>query len=203
MANRALELIPADLLSDLQERYAEPQRAYHSWRHVSELLAYWDETQADLRRPLAVLAAILFHDAVYEPFAKDNEAKSANLLLAKAANWLSSDDLALAYVCILATTAHELAHDLAGDMQNDMARFLDMDLAILAAPAERFDEYEAEVRREYAAAPDAAFRVGRRQVLERFLARQKLFFSDWGAARFEAAARQNLTRSIAALNLVA
>jgi predicted metal-dependent HD superfamily phosphohydrolase len=56
------------------------------------------------------------------------------------------------------------------------------------------------VRREYAAAPEPAYRAGRRQVLERFLARDQLYLSTWGQERFEAPARSNLERSIAALD---
>ncbi|MDC6684803.1 hypothetical protein N4Q63_27415, partial [Leclercia adecarboxylata] len=78
--SNALQLIPARLLAELRTRYAEPQRAYHTWRHIAELLAFWDETQAEMHQPMAVLSAILFHDAIYEPFAKDNEARSADLL---------------------------------------------------------------------------------------------------------------------------
>ena len=67
-----------------------------------------------------------------------------------------------------------------------------------AEPA-AFDRYEAQVRREYAHVPDEAFRLGRAAVLERFAQRGQLYFSDWGRARFEAAARANLARSLAAL----
>jgi predicted metal-dependent HD superfamily phosphohydrolase len=196
----ALQLIPADLLAELQSRYAEPQRAYHTWRHIAELITFWDERQSKLGRPRAVLAAILFHDAIYAPFAKDNEARSADLLTASAAGWLSPEDLAFARTCILATTAHQLPADLEPALSGDLAQFLDMDLAILGAARERFDEYEVEVRREYAAAPEPAYRAGRRQVLERFLARDQLYLSTWGQERFEAPARSNLERSIAALD---
>jgi predicted metal-dependent HD superfamily phosphohydrolase len=77
--------------------------------------------------------------------------------------------------------------------------FLDMDLSILGAPQADFDAYEAGVRHEYREVPDTAFRAGRATILEGFLARDTLYFSDWGRARFEAAARENLKRSVAAL----
>jgi predicted metal-dependent HD superfamily phosphohydrolase len=80
-----------------------------------------------------------------------------------------------------------------------MARFLDMDLSILGATAADFDAYEAGVRHEYREIPEALFRAGRAAILEGFLARERLYFSDWGRARFEAAARDNLKRSIARL----
>ena len=80
-----------------------------------------------------------------------------------------------------------------------MAMFLDMDLSILGAAPEVFDAYEAGVRHEYREVPDEAFRAGRAAILEGLLAREALYFSDWGRERFEAAAHQNLVRSIAKL----
>ena len=77
-----------------------------------------------------------------------------------------------------------------------MSIFLDMDLSILGASAEAFDAYEAGVRHEYRDVPEAAFRSGRAAILEGFLARDRLYLSDWGWARFEARARENLRRSI-------
>ena len=72
-------------------------------------------------------------------------------------------------------------------------------LSILGAPEATFDRYEAGVRAEYAHVPEQAFRAGRAAILERFLARDLLFLSPWGRARFEDEARGNLRRSIAAL----
>ena len=43
----------------------------------------------------------------------------------------------------------------------------DADLGILAAPRERYDEYVAAVRREYAHLPDDVFSAGRAEVLKR------------------------------------
>ena len=80
-----------------------------------------------------------------------------------------------------------------------MAVFLDMDLSILGAAPEMFDAYEAGVRYEYREVPDKAFRNGRAAILEGFLARDFLYFSDWGRAQFEQAARTNLKASIVKL----
>ena len=55
------------------------------------------------------------------------------------------------------------------------------------------------MREEYAFVPEPIFRAGRRRILQGFLERPVLYFSDWGRDRFEVAARANLTRSIAAL----
>jgi predicted metal-dependent HD superfamily phosphohydrolase len=135
--------------------------------------------RGELRDPLAVRAAILLHDAVYDARAGDNEARSAAL----AADLLGG----------------LLPPGLDADEAADTARFLDMDLSILGAPEATFDRYEAGVRAEYAHVAEPAFRAGRAAILERFLARDPLFLSGWGRSRFEAAARSNLRRSLDAL----
>ena len=82
----------------------------------------------------------------------------------------------------------------------DAAFFLDMDLSILGAPAGAFDSYEAAVRREYAWVDGKAWRSGRSAVLRKFLARPQIFHTEALRQRFEAQARKNIARSIAALS---
>jgi predicted metal-dependent HD superfamily phosphohydrolase len=74
-----------------------------------------------------------------------------------------------------------------------------MDLSILGAPKSAFDSYEAAVRREYAWVDDKAWRSGRAAVLRKFLARPRIFLTEAFRERFEAQARKNIARSIAAL----
>ena len=52
----------------------------------------------------------------------------------------------------------------------DEALLVDIDLAILGAAEERFAQYEAQIRAEYAWVDDALFRSRRREVLTGFLA---------------------------------
>ena len=100
---------------------------------------------------------------------------------------------------IEATATHALP-DLGDEAANrDAAFFLDMDLSILGAPQGAFDSYEAAVRREYAWVDDKAWRSGRAAVLEKFLARPQIFHTEAFRQRFEAQARKNIARSIAAL----
>ena len=47
--------------------------------------------------------------------------------------------------------------------------------------------------------PEDRFRAGRAAVLDGFFARDRLFFTEAGRARYEAAARENLARELAAL----
>jgi predicted metal-dependent HD superfamily phosphohydrolase len=72
-------------------------------------------------------------------------------------------------------------------------------LSILGASDAIFDAYETGVRHEYKEIPIDLFSTGRAAILQGFLARDRLYLSDWGYQRFEAKARANLARSIAAL----
>jgi predicted metal-dependent HD superfamily phosphohydrolase len=76
---------------------------------------------------------------------------------------------------------------------------VDIDLSILGAEAERFDEYEVQVRQEYAWVPGPVFRHKRREILQGFLARPHIYATEWFQRRFEAVARNNLQRSVARL----
>jgi predicted metal-dependent HD superfamily phosphohydrolase len=73
---------------------------------------------------------------------------------------------------------------------------IDVDLAILGAPAERFDEYEQQVRAEYSWVPGVLFKRKRREILEGFLRRPTVYSTEHFRGRYEVAARANLSRSI-------
>lgn len=176
-------------------RYRDQARAYHTVRHLDECLAEFDEVRRQVRRPDEVEAALWFHDAVYDPHAADNEERSADLadrLLAPAG--VPTEHLAEIRRLVLAT-----GHRGSRDPQDDASVITDIDLAILGAEPARFDEYEADIRREYAFVPDDDFRRRRREILESFLARPAIYATPSFRERFEAAARENLRRSIAGL----
>ena len=73
-------------LTALRVRYAEPHRAYHTQAHVDAMLAGLQELGEMIVHPAAVELAIWYHDAVYDPAAADNEARSADLLRAELDN---------------------------------------------------------------------------------------------------------------------
>ncbi|WP_395702957.1 N-methyl-D-aspartate receptor NMDAR2C subunit [Aquabacterium sp.] len=182
------------LLNVLLACYAEPHRAYHTQQHLRECLAWLQRLQAHAGRPAEIAIALWFHDAIYRTDRHDNEARCADW--ARAAVWAAGGEAAAAeriHALVLATQ-----HD-AQPGDADAQLLVDIDLAILGAPERRFDQYERQVRQEYAAVPEAAFRQGRRRILEAFLARPRLYATPAGQALFEARARRNLQRSITAL----
>ena len=192
-------LIGEELKTELSALYRQPGRHYHSLAHIEALLALAREYRTDLADPEAIEAAVWFHDAIYDSRRSDNEARSAALAEEKLASRVDPARLGHIVAIIEATATHALP-DLGDEASNrDAALFLDMDLSILGAPKSAFDSYEAAVRREYAWVDDKAWRSGRAAVLRKFLARPQIFHTQAFRQRFEAQARKNIARSIAAL----
>ena len=178
--------------ADLQAAYAEPQRHYHTGQHIGECLAQLDAVAAHLQDAPLVELAIWLHDLVYDPPAKDNEARSADLAQQWLAGALAPNRLQRLADWINATRLHEAA-----PQDADLQALLDIDLAILAAAPARIAQYEQQVASEYAHVPPALFAVGRRAFLSELLTRERLFHHP-AFAQLEASARRNLADSVAA-----
>lgn len=112
---------------------------------------------------------------------------------------VSGDVLARAKTLVLATAGHRLPVAGDPDLLSDCAFFLDMDLSILGADTHTFDTYEKAIREEYRFVSFQAFRTGRATILEDFIGRERLYFTDAMHDRFDRLARQNLERSLKAL----
>jgi predicted metal-dependent HD superfamily phosphohydrolase len=197
MANEPL--IGEALKTELSALYRQPGRHYHGVAHIEALLALLDKHRANLSDPQAVETAIWFHDAIYDGRRSDNEARSAALAAEKLSPAVEPARLSRIAAMIEATATHALPEFDDEAARHDAALFLDMDLSILGAPKAAFDSYEAAVRREYAWVDDKAWRSGRAAVLKKFLARPHIFHTEAFRKRFEAEARKNIQRSIAAL----
>ena len=182
------------LLRTLLERYSEPHRKYHTLQHLQACLAHFEAVRDQAIHAPEVELALWFHDAVYNIPGAGNERASADWAR-RALLAAGGDDAAAQRVhALVMATCHD-----ALPRSPDEALLLDVDLAILGAPAPRFDAYERQVRAEYAALPEAAFQSGRQRILEQFLARERIFHTRHFGARLEAPARANLLRSIALL----
>jgi predicted metal-dependent HD superfamily phosphohydrolase len=193
-----VNVVPDQVFEDLNRRYAEPHRAYHNWTHIEELLAQFEANTATLNRPFAFKLAILFHDAIYDPRASDNETRSALLLESALNEAASAGDIMCAKDLILATHKHTTS---AVDRRfvADAELFLDMDLSILGAGEERFDDYDAAIREEYSFVPLDTYRQRRAEILKSFLARPRLYLTDDYHHRLDGIARTNLRRAIGRL----
>jgi predicted metal-dependent HD superfamily phosphohydrolase len=195
LENAIVNVIPAAIIEDLKRRYAEPGRVYHNWTHIEALLAQFDVNAAAINHPFAFRLAILFHDAVYDPRAPDNEALSAVLLESTMSGAAGSDDIMCGKDLILATHKHTTSA-VHSRFVADAELFLDMDLSILGASEARFDEYDAAIREEYSFVPIATYRERRAAILKTFLERPRLYLTDEYHQRLDRKARTNLQRAI-------
>lgn len=185
---------PAPLRDALLAAWSEPARHYHDVRHLEDCLSQLDELEVNPSTRDLLELALWFHDAVYDPRATDNEERSAR--------WATE---ALAAAGIPAAAVNEVARLVRltrehGTAWDEAGRLIcDIDLSILGRPVEVFDAYERRVRSEYRWVSEEVFRDGRTRILEGFLRRAPLFQTDAFRRRFEASARANLRRALAAL----
>jgi predicted metal-dependent HD superfamily phosphohydrolase len=180
------------LFSELVTCYSEPHRAYHNLQHISDCLYQFDYVRDLAQSPLLLELVIWSHDVLYDPRAKDNEAKSAQWMIARLPQE-STIDTSLLTELILATE-HKTPPE-----TSDAQLLVDIDLSILGSEPARFDAYEQQIREEYAFVPEDKFCMGRTAVLRHFLARPTIYNTPFFRERYEKIARANLERSIAKL----
>jgi predicted metal-dependent HD superfamily phosphohydrolase len=179
---------PAGLCEQLLRAWNEPQRHYHTLQHLNECLALFDTLRAHAEQPADIELALWFHDAIYDVQGHDNEARSAlKVGGVDAARCQRVRDLIMA-TCHTALPASP-----------DQALLVDIDLAILGAPAARFSEYTRQISAEYAWVPREVYAVKRRAVLEGFLDREQIYTTPAVAQRLEPRARDNLAKAISSL----
>jgi predicted metal-dependent HD superfamily phosphohydrolase len=190
-------VLPDVLVAELTAAYGEPHRAYHDATHIAALLDWFDRI-ADApgwAAPSDVYAAIVFHDAIYVPSVKDNEAQSAawaRRAIAEHALPANADRVA---ELIDLTAKHGTLESAAGDA----ALFLDADMSIIGAPVDVYRQYARNVRREYSNVPAAAYRAGRGAFLDALAHKPRIYFTDYFHTQLNLQARLNIADEIATL----
>ncbi|MCE1271103.1 MAG: metal-dependent hydrolase [Acinetobacter sp.] len=177
---------PQKVFNKLIAAYSEKQRAYHTLQHLYECLVLFESIRVNLNDAHAVALALWFHDAVYDPQAKDNELKSAELFQQYLAQDLSVDIVQKIKRWIVATQKHASTDEL------DLQFLLDIDLAILAASPKRFEEYEQQIQKEYAWVDLDVYLIKRKQVLAHFYQTEPLYQTECFQQNFEQTAKEKL-----------
>ncbi len=177
---------PQKIFNKLIATYSEKQRAYHTVQHLYECLVLLESIRANLNDANAVALALWFHDAVYDPQAKDNELKSAELFEQYMAQDLPVDIVGKIKRWIVATQKHASTNEL------DLQFLLDIDLAILAASPARFAEYEQQIEKEYAWVNSGIYSIKRKEVLAHFYQTEPLYQTEYFQQSFEQRAKSNL-----------
>ncbi len=178
---------------DLVSRWREPQRHYHAVQHLHECVTTFAGVTTLAQRAAEVEAALWFHDAVYNLRESGNEDKSAQL----ATRVLGAAGVDAQATARIARMVLATKHDTAPTTPDEQL-VVDVDLAILGAPRDRFDEYDRQVQAEYAFVPRSMFRRKRREILASLAQRPRLYATAHFHAALDAGARANLARAIVA-----
>lgn len=181
--------------AQLVASYAHPDRGYHDSRHLAEVLERVHELSAQGEEfdRMAVVLAAWFHDSVYD--AQPDAEKRSAAWAAEALPTLVEPALVDEVVRLVLLTEHHRP----ADRDRNGCALTDADLAILAAPDDRYNEYVASVRREWPHVSDADFAAGRAAVLRDLLAKPHLFHTAHARSSWEAAARANVEAELVAL----
>lgn len=180
------------IFGDLVSAYSTVGRFYHTLEHINHVL----ETLEDLKLVAidfsVIQLAAWFHDVIYDPKSQDNEDKSAEyaevVLTELAIPWAT---IARVKTLILSTKTHQSPPD-----DIDCQILLDADLAILGAAESEYREYAQGIRQEYAWVTDEEYRWGRKQVLDKFLQRNRIYYTSELFLALEKRARDNLEGEI-------
>lgn len=182
------------VVNEVFKYYNEPHRTYHNLSHLQSLFKVSALTNQSLKNPTVFQLAIIFHDIIYEIGKKDNEVKSAALAVELLDGHLSKEDSVLLTEIIESTAKHEPQVD-----HPDLLLFLDCDLSVLAAPNAVYKDYAKAIRQEYIKYPTILYRPGRRKVLQHFLKKERIYFTDFFFENYESQARANLSSELQSL----
>jgi predicted metal-dependent HD superfamily phosphohydrolase len=193
VAWQGLGVLPDEALYEaLVASYSEPQRRYHTLQHLEECFHQLEKITLLALRPAEIQLALWFHDAIYDTHRQDNEERSAHWAR-QAISPVSVEAADRVHGLVMATRHEAVAEGI------DAGILIDVDLSILGADSQRFDEYEAQIRAEYDWVAQAVYRRERRKVLASFASRSRIFSTKPFFELHEAQARANIARSLARL----
>jgi predicted metal-dependent HD superfamily phosphohydrolase len=183
------------LAAELEARWAEPHRRYHTTTHLRAVLGAIEPLAHLAGDAGAVRLAAWFHDAVYDGRPGWDEERSAQLAQARLPACGVAPERVDEVVRLVRVTADHSYE--AGD--TDAAVLCDADLAVLGGTPEDYAAYARAVRAEYRHVPDDLFRAGRSAVLRRLLANDRLYGTALARDLWDRRARENMARELAAL----
>lgn len=171
----------------LQSRYQESARKYHTPHHINECLAQLDRSHhPEAGNPL-VEYALWFHDAIYNTFSRKNEERSADAAVqVLARSGRPGPDCLLVRRLILATRHGQQPEE------PPLQLLVDIDLSILGSNADRYADFELQVRAEYWWVPTGLYRKQRSAILNSFIMRRSIYATHEFRERYERQARNNV-----------
>lgn len=183
--------IPANeseiIFERLIECYSESHRDYHNLRHIREMLECIKLHKEDISDYPLLYISCLYHDIVYDTHASDNEEKSAEYLERDFKKYLPKEKIEKCKDLILGTKKHQFVRD-----DFDTKIFLDSDLLILGRERNRYIEYMDSIRKEYEWVEKEFYKQERTKILQKFLERERIYFTNEIFEKYEKQARENI-----------
>lgn len=181
----------------LKNLHAEKHRAYHNAVHIEACIKHlynanhlFEEDKLQKQIELA----FWFHDAIYSPFKKDNELKSAELCRDFLQDQSTSPETIEFIFELIMATRHSVA------LNNQAEEIMvDIDLSILGGTESNYKVYYQNVRQEYKWVPAFLYKKNRRKLLKSFLERDNIYQTPYFRQMWENNARRNLAAEIAIL----
>lgn len=179
---------------NLISAYSEKHRAYHTLEHIEACFRHLDNVAEQAQNSHEIELALWFHDAVYKPFSKTNEEDSAEMAVAfLTQNNAAQDVIARVFNLIMITKEHHTPKT------SDCKLMLDIDLSILGSKSSIYAQFEKNVRREYKRVPSFIFNKKRKEILQGFLGRPRIYQTDYFYNQLESQAKTNLVWAIGEL----
>ncbi|MEG0983299.1 HD domain-containing protein, partial [Algoriella sp.] len=117
----------------------------------------------------------------------DNEEESAKIAFQRLSEInVPQEILSKVNELILATKYHRKNQD------QDINYFIDADLSILGQSTVKYFIYSENIRKEYQQFPKEIYNLGRKNVLEKFVAQDQIYKTDHFNYLYEQQARENL-----------
>lgn len=189
----------------LERSYSDRIRAYHSWRHVNELLEKLNSHASLSMRPDLIATAIFWHDVVYLTCDPDQGRRSdyqnvfESSQVFRCNSLLRADEADAVNEMIMATADH-LEYIASGERYpgfcDDLDLFLDLDLSPLAAPWRQFAQNFEDIRFEHRCSNETDFHMAQITFFEKLLSKKCMFRRVETRREWQNLAKENCARCL-------
>ena len=177
--------------------YNDSSRYYHTMNHIRDVYYSFHEILNELlimdsSRTKCAIAAIIFHDFVYQTnsdmkVSLEEESTAAVVEFAvETGIAFTPEEISYTVDLILATTNHQPK-----DEFPETLAFLDADMAILSYSRPQYMQYASEIRKEWPHVSDSIFSQGRSNFLKHTLEKTCFFYTE-PMRKKEETARENM-----------
>lgn len=178
------------LWKEIETRYAEKSRHYHTLTHIESLMLELIPVKGSFTSWPVVVFATVYHDIIYKASKSNNEEKSADFAEERLRCIAVPPELIdRCRDFIIATKRHE-------PFDSEIDLFTDADLSILGSDSTTYQSYTRQIRKEYSIYPDVLYKPGRKKVLLHFLDMPFIYKTEFFRDKYEDKARRNLEEEL-------